>query len=56
MAVMQTVIACPNCGNRCHKAGPLGTCPVHRYPHICQCEFCEGRGTVPATFRDDLGW
>jgi hypothetical protein len=59
MTAMQTIIACPKCGHHCHKKG-VGLlrhgCPIHGHGHICQCGFCEGRGTVKATFRDDLGW
>lgn len=56
---METFIACPKCGHHCHKGGlgPLRhVCPAHGHGHLCYCEHCEGRGTVSATFRDDLGW
>ena len=60
---METLIACPECGSHCHKKGTklwddlaLAICPVHGYGHICQCKFCMGKGTVKATFRNDLGW
>ena len=62
MTAMETRIACPECGTHCHKRRPFyiqtpeGGCPIHGYVHICQCEFCEGRGTVTATFSRDLGW